>query len=102
MSSITGAPDSEITNSLRGERRPCIACGLCEKVCPAELMPQIIHRYLYSEDFNKAEAVGLDLCVDCGLCTYVCPSKIELEKQFMKTLEQLRLEHEEAAASEPS
>jgi Na+-transporting NADH:ubiquinone oxidoreductase subunit A len=102
MSRITGAADSTISTSLRGERRPCIACGLCEKVCPVELMPQIIHRYLYREAYDEAEAVGMDLCVDCGLCTFVCPSKIELQRQFTEAVEQLRLEHEEAAASESS
>ncbi len=102
MSKLTGAADSQISTSLRGERRPCIACGLCEMVCPVDLMPQVIHRYLYREDFDKAEAVGLDLCVDCGLCTYVCPSKIELQKQFMEAREMLQWEHEEAAASESS
>ena len=98
-SQLTGASDSEISTSLRGERRPCIACGICERVCPAGLMPQVIHRYLYREAIDEAEAVGLDLCIFCGLCTYVCPSKVELQKQFMESLEQLRLEHEEAAAS---
>jgi len=97
-SQITGAADSQITTSLRGEHRPCIACGLCENVCPAGLMPQILHRYLYRDAFDEAEAVGLDLCVECGLCTYVCPSKIELKKQFIGAKEQLRLEHEEAQA----
>jgi Na+-transporting NADH:ubiquinone oxidoreductase subunit A len=99
-SRITGASDREISNSLRGERRPCIACGLCEKVCPAYLLPQVIHRYLYREAYDQAEAVGLDLCVDCGLCTYVCPSKIELQEQFNEARRQLILEHEEAGASE--
>jgi Na+-transporting NADH:ubiquinone oxidoreductase subunit A len=102
MSTITGAADRDISNSLRGERRPCIACGLCEKVCPVDLMPQIIHRYLYREAFDEAMAAGLDLCIDCGLCTYVCPSKIELQRQFQDVLEQLRLEHEESAVSESS
>lgn len=97
-SRLTGSPDSQITTSLRGERRPCIACGLCEKICPAGLMPQILHRYLYRDAIDEAEAVGLDLCVECGLCTYVCPSKIELKKQFVSAMEQLRLEHEEARA----
>jgi Na(+)-translocating NADH:ubiquinone oxidoreductase A subunit len=98
-SRVTGAADSQISTSLRGERRPCIACGLCEKICPSGLMPQVLHRYLYREAIDEAEAVGLDLCVKCGLCTYVCPSKIELQKQFNDASEQLRLEHEEARAA---
>ena len=94
-SRITGAYDQRVSTSLRGERRPCIACGLCERLCPAGLLPQVLHRYLYHEALDEAEAAGLDLCVDCGLCTYVCPSKIELQKQFAQAREQLRLEREE-------
>jgi len=97
MSRLTGAADRHITTSLRGEKRPCIACGLCEDVCPAELMPQVLHRYLYRGALDEAEKAGLDLCVDCNLCTYVCPSKIELQKQFAEARQQIRREREEAS-----
>lgn len=96
VSKITGAADIEISTALRGERRPCIACGLCEKVCPVDLMPQVIHRYLYRDALDEAEAVGMDLCIDCGLCTYVCPSKIELQRQFMEASGRIQLEKMEA------
>ena len=96
MSRVTAAADSHISDSIRGERRPCIACGLCEKVCPAYILPQILHRYLYREAIDEAEKAGLDRCMDCNLCTFVCPSKIELREQFYDAREQLREEHEEA------
>lgn len=89
-------PDKDISSLLRGERRPCIACGMCEKVCPAGLIPQMLHRYLYGDSLDDAERLGLDLCVDCNLCSYVCVSKIELREQFAKAREQLRLERLEA------
>ncbi len=98
-SRIVGSPDSTISTSLRGEPRPCIACGACEAVCPVYLMPQIIHRYLYKNDLDEAERAGLEICVDCNLCTYVCPSKIELQKQFAEAREQIRAEREEALAA---
>lgn len=98
-SRITGAIDRRVSTSKRGERRPCIACGLCEKLCPVGLLPQVLHRYLYHEALDEAEAAGLDLCVDCGLCTYVCPSKIALQDQFAQAREQLRLEREEALSA---
>lgn len=98
-SRITGAYDRRVSTWLRGERRPCIACGLCEKLCPAGLLPQVLHRYLYHEALDEAEAAGLDLCVDCSLCTYVCPSKIDLQQQFAQAREQLRLERAEALAT---
>ncbi len=95
-SRLTRAYDSHITDSIRGERRPCIACGLCEKVCPVRLLPQVLHRYLFREAFDDAEKAGLFLCVDCNLCTYVCPSKIELRKQFTEARELIHQEHEQA------
>lgn len=98
-SSITCASDRHISNSLRGERRPCIACGLCEQVCPVALLPQVLHRYLYAGALEEAEAVGVGRCVGCGLCTYVCPSKIELGTQFAQAREQIRKEHLETASA---
>jgi len=97
-SALTGAQDRHLSASLRGERRPCIACGLCEKVCPAGLLPQVLHRYLYRDAIDEAQAAGLDLCVGCGLCSYVCPSKIELRQQFSEAKARLREEQAHAAA----
>jgi Na(+)-translocating NADH:ubiquinone oxidoreductase A subunit len=104
VSRLTGAADSHITNSLRGERRPCVACGFCEKVCPVGIMPQVLHRYIYREAFDEAVKAGLDRCIDCNLCTYVCPSKIELQQQFFGLREQLEAENLDAgeAAGPPA
>ncbi len=95
---LTRKGDSGISTLLRGELRPCISCGLCETICPVGLFPQILHRYLFNDELDEAEKIGLDRCVDCNLCTYVCPSKIELQQQFAGAKEQLRVEHEEAEA----
>ena len=70
------------TTALRGEARPCISCGYCEDVCPAELMPHLIYRYLSKDRLEDACRVGLENCVECGLCAYVCLSKIEHLKIF--------------------
>ncbi len=78
LSSLRGAFVRCDTTGLRGEKRPCVGCGLCENVCPARIMPHLIHRLLYADELEQIERVGLDLCAACGLCSYVCPSKIEL------------------------
>ena len=70
------------TTALRGEARPCISCGYCEDVCPAELKPFLIYRYLSNDRLEDAGRVGLEQCVECGLCSYVCLSKIEHLIQF--------------------
>jgi Na(+)-translocating NADH:ubiquinone oxidoreductase A subunit len=91
---FAGRIDRDLSNQLRGEERPCIACCKCQEVCPANLMPQIIHRYLYRDNLDEAQELGLDNCISCNLCTYVCPSKIELEIQFTEAKRKLRLEQE--------
>lgn len=98
VTSIFGGYDRQITGTLRGEGRACIACGFCETVCPVGIMPQIIHRYLYRDKTEEAEKAGLDRCIDCNLCSYVCPSKIELRRQFAEAKELLRREREEMRA----
>ncbi|UCD56272.1 MAG: hypothetical protein JSV16_10585 [Candidatus Hydrogenedentota bacterium] len=98
-SSLTGGADTHITASLRGERRPCISCCRCEEVCPARLMPQVLHRYIYRGALEAAESAGIGLCVECGLCSYVCPSKIELLQQVVEAKRQLREEMSEAVAA---
>ncbi len=95
---LFGVYDRTVSATLRGEERPCVACGFCETVCPAGIMPQIIHRYLYREKTEEAEKAGLDRCVDCNLCTYVCPSKIDLGRQFREGREIIRQEREEMRA----
>ena len=90
----------ELTTRLRGERRACVACSACEEVCPAGIRPHLIHKYLYEDALEEAEAARIDLCVECGLCSYVCPSKIELLEQFREAKVAIARELAEAAAEE--
>jgi Na+-transporting NADH:ubiquinone oxidoreductase subunit A len=86
-----------LTTKLRGERRACVACAACEDVCPAGIWPHLIHKYLYEDALEDAEAARIDLCVECGLCSYVCPSKIELLEQFRQAKAAIARELAEAA-----
>ena len=89
-----GKIDKDISTLMRGELRPCIACGKCQEICPVGLLPQIIHRYLYSDRLDEAQKMGLDSCIDCNLCTFICTSKIELREQFFQARKVLRTERE--------
>ncbi len=80
---------------LHGEGRPCISCNYCEEVCPAGIMPHLIHKHLYADDIEEADATRVDLCVECGLCSYVCPSKIDLMNQFVEAKKVISAEQEE-------
>jgi len=93
LSSLRGSlPHRNMTTGLRGEVRPCIGCGLCEKVCPVKIMPYLIHKLMYADELEQVEHAGLDLCVNCGLCSYVCPSKIELLGEILDAREAVQRE----------
>jgi len=101
LSSLRKEFAEQYTTGLRGELRPCIACNFCEEVCPAGIMPYLIHKYLYANLIEQVERARVDLCVECGLCSYVCPSKIDLRKQLIdakalieKEKEEIRLEQQ--------
>jgi Na+-transporting NADH:ubiquinone oxidoreductase subunit A len=85
-----------LSTAVRGEDRACVACNFCEEVCPAGIMPYLLHKYLYRELIEEAEEARVDLCVRCGLCSFVCPSKIELRREFVEAQELIKKEKEDA------
>ncbi|MFP5506759.1 MAG: electron transport complex subunit RsxC, partial [Gammaproteobacteria bacterium] len=66
---------------------PCIRCGACVEVCPAQLLPQQLYWYAHAKDFDKVQDFSLFDCIECGCCAYVCPSHIPLVQyyRFAKT-----------------
>lgn len=66
---------------------PCIRCGACTGVCPANLLPQQLYWYARAKDFDKAQDYHLFDCIECGCCAAVCPSHIPLVQyyRFAKT-----------------
>ena len=70
------------TSALNGSDRDCIACGYCVDVCPVDLLPQYVFKYIRGNDIEGAMHNGLLDCTACGMCTYVCPSKINLDHEF--------------------
>lgn len=57
---------------------PCIRCGECAKVCPADLQPFEMYWHSRAKLFGKAQEYHLFDCIECGCCAYVCPSRIPL------------------------
>lgn len=80
---------------------PCIRCGKCQEVCPAQLLPQQLYWYARSKDLEKTQEYNLFDCIECGCCSWVCPSHIPLVQyyRFAKT-ETWAQEKEKQAAEE--
>ena len=66
---------------------PCIRCGACVDVCPAQLLPQQLYWHSRAREFDKAQEYALFDCIECGCCAQVCPSQIPLVQyyRFAKT-----------------
>lgn len=60
----------------------CLRCGACVKVCPMNLVPTTIEKFIDADKIDDAVAIGLLDCMECGSCAYVCPSKRRLVHSF--------------------
>jgi len=70
--------------NVHGELRPCLSCGFCTEVCPADIIPHLLFKYaerdIIDEDLLRYRIFD---CIECNLCDYVCPSKISIS-EFIK------------------
>jgi Na+-transporting NADH:ubiquinone oxidoreductase subunit A len=94
MSSILSSSLFKMNTSLNGGYRACVSCGECPKVCPNELLPQLLMKEVLAGDTEEVLEQGFLDCAGCGLCTYVCPSKIDLDTVFDDAREKLYWEVE--------
>jgi electron transport complex protein RnfC len=72
----------DITLPSSEEHMPCIRCGKCVDVCPANLLPQQLYWFAGSKHYDRAVEYNLFDCIECGCCAYVCPSQIPLVQYY--------------------
>jgi Na+-transporting NADH:ubiquinone oxidoreductase subunit A len=82
LSALLNKSDWTMNTSINGGYRSCISCGECPKVCPVDILPQLLMKSIYAKEMEESLSLGLLDCADCGLCTYICPSKIDLDSTF--------------------
>ena len=61
----------------------CINCGRCVKVCPVNLLPNILGTMVERGGLDHIDDYYPGDCMECGCCSYACPSKRPLV-QFLK------------------
>lgn len=76
--SVFNENDLELDCRMHGEKRACINCGYCAKVCPVDILVQFAMKNYLADEIEELLQLGLLDCAECGLCTFVCPSKIDL------------------------
>jgi electron transport complex protein RnfC len=58
---------------------PCINCGDCVRICPANVPVNLLVRFLEAGQYNEgADLYDLYSCIEGGLCSYVCVSRIPI------------------------
>ncbi|QYJ99919.1 electron transport complex subunit RsxC [Shewanella psychrotolerans] len=80
--------------------QPCIRCGECAVVCPAQLLPQQLFWHAKAQEYDKAASYNLRDCIECGCCSYVCPSDIPLVEYYRVAKSALKQEAEEKKQAE--
>jgi NADH-quinone oxidoreductase subunit I len=53
----------------------CVACGLCEKICPASAISIVAEERENGDRYPSSYILDMSRCVFCGYCEEVCPKE---------------------------
>ncbi len=87
---------------------PCINCGNCVSICPANVPVNLLVRYLEANLYQEAaDSFDMLSCIECGLCSYVCRAAIPIfqyirlgKQELMKLESELESELKSGLKSE--
>ena len=67
-----------------GQKRDCISCGECRRVCPVGLDPEELYKQVTIA--SPACCSRAEECHGCGCCDLVCPSRLPLSDVIMGSI----------------
>lgn len=85
----------------------CVACGLCEKICPALAISIVAGERANADRYPVSYTLDMSRCVYCGYCEEVCPKEaIVMSSEYQGLAERdrsnLRYHKEKLLRSEDS
>ncbi len=85
----------------------CVACGLCEKICPAFAISIVAGERADAERYPISYTLDMSRCVYCGYCEEVCPKEAivmssEYQGLAQRDRNELRFSKEKLLRSEES
>lgn len=83
----------------------CVACGLCEKICPARAINIVAFERENGDRYPESFTLDMARCVYCGYCEEVCPKEAivmsaeyeglaQTDRSFMKYSKEMLLRTE--------
>ncbi len=78
-------------NIVNWDNDPCIYCGSCVQVCPANLQPHLLGGYAERNDMKATEDFSIKYCIECGYCATVCPAHRPLLQWIRLAKHELRM-----------
>ena len=81
-------------------RYQCVGCGRCAEVCPENLTPFYINRYIEREKYEELAFYDIHRCIGCGTCSYICPSKIDIAENIKQAKAVLKQERRKKEADD--
>ncbi|MCE5251746.1 4Fe-4S dicluster domain-containing protein [bacterium] len=80
----------QLDSNVHGGVRPCVQCNYCDEVCPVNIYPFLIWKYVEAGKTEESYRFKPCDCIGCGLCDYVCPSKIAISAVVTKAKHEYR------------